>query len=139
MTYKLIASVKRVAQHRNGTAAPYANVLFDTINAERLQALVFDAPGVLVVTKVGYPEEKYDGSVYEPELRAALEEVGLPIEHDPLGALHNRVSQLLTLVRQRRSETPAGPDHGRAKLRAIGRHLDTAKHAIARAMERAAQ
>ena len=84
------------------------------------------------------PTQRLCAGTYEHDPRAAVAEIGLPIDGgDPLEVLHERAVQILGLVRQRRAESPSGPQ--RAKFRGMGRHLDAAVHALARAIERAKQ
>lgn len=137
MTHRKIARIDRAAQHRNGGGAlPYISVFFTDVDEVRLHALVFAEPGRVAVFSLDDPTQRVCGGRYEPELRAAIAEIGLPFDMgDPIEALHERAEGLLLVVRQRRSAVEPGPD--KARLRAIGRHLDTAKHALARAMERA--
>lgn len=135
----MIASVERAAQHRNGGGAqPYISLFFTDVADRKLHALVFAEPGRVAVFALDDPGERVCGGKYEPDLRTAIAEIGLPFDMgDPLEALHDRAVTMRDMVRKRRADTPPGPEHGRAKLRAIGRHLDSAVHAIARAIERA--
>ena len=133
------SSVERVAQHRNGKGSePYLSVFFTATSGAKLHALLFAAPSHVAVFDLADPAARLCAGTYEHELRAIAADVGLPYDgRDPLEALHDRATTVLALVRQRRAECPPGPEHGRAKLRAIGRHLDCAVHTIACAMERA--
>ena len=90
----------------------------------------------MAVFNLANPTDRLCAGTYEHDLRAIATDVGLPYDNsDPLDTLHDRAAAVLALVRRRRAETPPGPD--RAKLRGIGRHLDTAVHAVERAIERA--
>jgi hypothetical protein len=133
----MIATVGRVAQHRNGGGAePYLSLFCTGVDGTRLHALLFAEPGRVAVFNLDDPTERRCGGQYEHDLRAIAADIGLPFDSvDPLDSLHARAASVLTLVRQRRAEMPPGPD--RAKLRAIGRHLDHAVHAMLRAIERA--
>lgn len=135
----MIASVERAAQHRNGKGTlPYISMFATTVAGQKLHALIFAEPGRIAMFDLDDPTQRLCAGTYEHALRAAVVEIGPPIDGgDPLEFLHGRAVQILDLVRQRRAESPPGPQ--RAKFRGIGRHLDTAVHALARAIERAKQ
>jgi len=135
----MIASVERVAQHRNGKGSePYLSIFCTTCAGLRLHAVLFAEPGRCAVFNLINPSDRLCAGTYEADLRAIAADVGLPYDNaDPLDALHDRATAVLALVRKRRAETPPGPD--RAKMRGIGRHLDRAVHSVKSAVERAAQ
>lgn len=136
---RMIASVERAAQHRNGKGAlPYISVFATATDGRRVHALLFSEPGRIAVFDLDDPTQRLCAGTYEHDLRAAVADIGLPIDGgDPLEVLHERAVHILGLVRQRRAESPSGPQ--RAKFRGMGRHLDTAVHALARAIKRAKQ
>jgi hypothetical protein len=135
----MIASVERAAQHRNGKGAlPYISIFATTCAGLKIHALLFAEPGRIAVFNLDDPTQRLCAGTYEHDLRAAVADIGLPIDGgDPLEVLYERAVHILGLVRQRRAESPSGPL--RAKFRGMGRHLDTAVHALARAIERAKQ
>lgn len=131
-----IASVERVAQHRNGKGAePYLSIFCTSIAGLPMHALLFAEPGRVAVFNLRDPEQRLCGGTYEHDLRTIAAEVGLSFDNrDPLTRVREIAASVLTDVVCTRDA--AAPEH-KAKLRAIGRHLERAVGQIDRAIERA--
>lgn len=135
----MIASVERAAQHRNGKGAlPYISMFATTVEGRKLHALIFAEPGRIAVFDLDDPTQRLCAGTYEHDLRAAVAEIGLPVDGgDPLEFLHARTCAALEQTRALRGATPSGPD--KAKLRYIGNQIEDAAHSLRRAIERAKQ
>lgn len=115
----MIASVERAAQHRNGKGTlPYISMFATAVAGQKLHALIFAEPGRIAMFDLDDPTQRLCAGTYEHALRAAVAEIGLPIDGgDPLEFLHGRAVQILDLVRQIPRHRSA-PRHGRTRARA---------------------
>jgi len=132
---RTIASVERVAQHRNGPGAePYLSVHFTDEHGCKLHAAVFEPAGHLAVFAVDDPTRRIAGDWYEADLRTVAAEVGLPYNNDPLRALRDHAAVMLTRAVEVRD---AAPVDEKTLPRGIARNLERALRYIDAAMERA--
>lgn len=138
MIPRTIASVERAAFHRNGGGAEgYTTLFFTASGGRKLHALVFAEPGRVAVFDLADPTARLCGGWYEHDLRAAIEDIGLPGgPGDPLAFLRERAGDLLTRVVEQRDAALVEQPY-KAKLRGIGRHLERAVRSLDAAIERA--
>lgn len=131
---RMIASVERAAQHRNGKGSlPYISMFATTVDGRKVHALIFAEPGRIALFDLDDPTQRLCAGTYEPDLRTAVAEIGLPFDSgDPLEFLHARTLAALEQARALR-------DAGHGKARCIARNLETAARAFGRAIERAKQ